>query len=108
MPKIYRLEQVKARTGHRATSTIYALQNNGLFPKAVRIGQRSVGWAAHECDAVIQARIAGCTDAEIKALVLQLHEARKTAMQPLTVAVNTNVTPSTFKPRMVAMEGVAA
>jgi prophage regulatory protein len=91
MPKIYRLDQVKDKTGHRATSTVYALQNNGLFPKAVRIGQRSVGWPAHEVDAVIQARIAGCTDAEIMALVLQLHADRTKPLSAPAVTMQSKV-----------------
>lgn len=83
MPKIYRLDQVKSRSGHRATSTVYGLIKSGLFPKQVRIGQRSVGWASHEIDAVIDARIAGKSDAEIQSLVKQLHANRANAGLPV-------------------------
>lgn len=82
MPKIDRLKQVKEKTGHRATSTIYAHIHDGLFPKAVRIGQRSVGWPSHEVDAVIHARIAGDSDAAIRCLVERLHADRTKALQP--------------------------
>lgn len=83
MSKIYRLDQVKSRSGHRATSTVYGLIKSGLFPKQVRIGQRSVGWASHEIDAVIDARIAGKSDAEIQTLVKQLHANRANAGLPV-------------------------
>ncbi len=82
MPKIDRLKQVKEKTGHRATSTIYAHIQDGLFPKAVRISQRSVGWPSHEVEAVIHARIAGDSDAAIRRLVDRLHEQRKGLAQP--------------------------
>ena len=42
----------------------------------VQIGQRSVGWPSDEVLAINQARIAGKSDADIRALVNQLHAAR--------------------------------
>jgi prophage regulatory protein len=47
--------------------------------KPVRIGRAAVGWPASEVDAINRARIAGKTDEQIRALVQQLHEARKAA-----------------------------
>jgi prophage regulatory protein len=38
-----------------------------------------VGWPSCEVDALIVARIAGKTDAEIRSLVVKLEAARKTA-----------------------------
>ena len=90
MSKIDRLPTVKEKTGNRATATVYAHIHDGLFPKQVRIGQRSVGWPSHEVDAVVNARIAGCTDAEIKELVKQLHADRKGLMQQPTTPTVTD------------------
>jgi prophage regulatory protein len=47
-------------------------------------GARAAGWPQHEISAVIDARIAGASDDEIRALVERLHEARKSAANGLT------------------------
>lgn len=73
---ILRMPAVKAETGHRSHASIYTAIKAGLFPKPVPIGQRSVGWPDTEVKAINQARIAGKTDAEIKALVDKLHADR--------------------------------
>ena len=72
---ILRLPSVKAESGH-ARSTIYLLISRGLWPKAVRLGPRSVGWPASEVAAINEARIAGKTDTDIRALVQKLEAAR--------------------------------
>lgn len=48
----------------------------GLFTKPVKIGRRMSGWPDSEVAALNQARIAGKSDAEIKALVRRLELAR--------------------------------
>ena len=73
---ILRMPAVKAETGHASHSSIYTAINDGLFTKPVKIGQRSVGWPDTEVQAINRARIAGKTDAEIKALVDKLHADR--------------------------------
>ena len=45
----------------------------------MRLGPRSVGWPASEVAAINTARIAGMTDDQIRALVIKLEAARKTA-----------------------------
>ena len=75
---ILRRHQVEARTG-LSRSTIYKFMSEGRFPKPVRIGVRAVGWNSSSVEAVNAARIAGKTDAEIRALVLKLETARKAA-----------------------------
>lgn len=45
----------------------------------VLLGARSVGWPEHEIDAILLARIAGKTDAEIRELVAKLDAARRVA-----------------------------
>ena len=73
---ILRMPAVKAETGHRSHASIYTAIKAGLFTKPVPIGLRSVGWPDAEVKAINQARIAGKTDAEIKALVDKLHADR--------------------------------
>lgn len=73
---ILRMPAVKAETGHRSHASIYTAIKAGLFTKPVPIGQRSVGWPSDEVQEINRARIAGKTDAEIKALVDKLHADR--------------------------------
>lgn len=75
---ILRRKQVEAETGY-SRSTIYLRIAQGLWPKQVSLGARAVGWPAGEVDALNAARIAGKTDAEIRALVLRLEAARNAA-----------------------------
>lgn len=75
---IYRLPTVKAETGY-SRSTIYLRISEGLWPKPISLGGRSVGWPAAEVAALNAARIAGQTDNEIRELVRKLEAARKAA-----------------------------
>lgn len=75
---ILRLPAVKTESG-LSRSTIYLRIKQGLFPKPIRLGERAAGWPAFEVAALNSARIAGRTDEEIRALVLKLEAARKTA-----------------------------
>ncbi|ABB75474.1 transcriptional regulator, AlpA family [Nitrosospira multiformis ATCC 25196] len=79
---ILRLPAVKAESG-ASRSTIYLRIQQGLWPKPVRLGPRSVGWPASEVAAINAARIAGKTDDEIRELVAKLEAARKTAGKAL-------------------------
>ena len=79
---ILRLPAVKAESG-ASRSTIYLRIQQGLWPKPVRLGPRSVGWPASEVAAINIARIAGMTDDEIRNLVVKLEAARKTAANAL-------------------------
>ena len=79
---ILRLPAVKAESG-ASRSTIYLRIQQGLWPKPVRLGPRSVGWPASEVAAINSARIAGMTDDEIRAVVIKLEAARKTAVSAL-------------------------
>ena len=75
---ILRLPAVKAQSG-ASRSTIYLRIQQGLWPKPVKLGPRSVGWPASEVSALNAARISGMADAEIRALVATLETARKSA-----------------------------
>jgi prophage regulatory protein len=76
--RILRRTQVESDTGN-SRSTIYLRISQGLWTKPVRIGARAVGWPEHEVSELNAARISGKTDAQIRALVIRLEEARKTA-----------------------------
>ena len=75
---ILRLPAVLKRRG-RSRSSHYSDIENGLYVKPVQIGLRAVGTPEDEVDALNAARIAGKSDEEIRALVLKLEAARKTA-----------------------------
>ena len=68
---ILRRKQVQAETGY-SRSTIYLRIVQGLWPKPVSLGPRAVGWPAREVAALNEARIAGWSDAKIRALVAEL------------------------------------
>jgi prophage regulatory protein len=73
---LYRRPIVEQATGD-SRSTIYRKISKGLFTKQVSIGGARVAWPANEVQAIINARIAGKSEEEIKALVLELHDQRK-------------------------------
>ena len=73
---ILRMPAVKAETGHRSHASIYNAIKNGTFTTGVAIGQRSKGWPDFEVRAINAARIAGKSEAEIRALVNRLHAQR--------------------------------
>lgn len=75
---LLRLPAVKAQSG-ASRSTIYLRIQQGLWPKPVKLGPRSVGWPESEVSALNAARIAGMLDGEIRALVTRLEIARKSA-----------------------------
>lgn len=76
--KILRLPAVKSESG-LSRSTIYLRISQGLWTKPISLGARAVGWPSSEVAAINAARIAGKTDKEIRALVVKLEAARKSA-----------------------------
>ena len=75
---ILRLPVVLRERG-RSRSAHYLDIQEGLFTHPVSIGARAVGWPSDEVAALNAARIAGKTEAQIRALVSELEAARKTA-----------------------------
>ena len=73
---IYRMPEVEAQTGV-SRSTIYAAIKRGAFVKSIKLGARAVGWPNFEVQALINARIAGKTDTQIKELVCALESGRQ-------------------------------
>jgi prophage regulatory protein len=72
---LHRRPIVEQATGDSRT-TIYRKINAGLFTRPVKIGGDRVAWPANEIEAINKARIAGKSDEEIKALVIELEAAR--------------------------------
>ncbi len=75
---IDRLPTVLRKRG-RSRSAHYLDIQEGLFTHPVSIGSRAVGWPDYEVAVLNAARIAGKSDEEIRALVVQLEAARKSA-----------------------------
>ena len=73
---ILRLPAVLAATGY-SRSTLYLRMTQGLWPKQVQLGARSIGWPAHEVEAMNAIRIAGKSDEDIRNLVINLEAARR-------------------------------
>lgn len=53
--RVLRLKKVQHRTG-LGRSTIYRWMDEGMFPKSVRLGARSVAWIEHEVDEWLMSR----------------------------------------------------
>ncbi len=75
---IHRITTVKSESG-LSRSTIYLRITQGLWTKPVSLGGRAKGWPSGDAAAINAARIACKSDKEIRALVIRLEAARKTA-----------------------------
>jgi prophage regulatory protein len=75
---IWRMPRVSAASGY-SPSTIYLRIQQGLWPRGVSLGPRSVGWPAREVTRMNQARVAGLTDTAIQALVRSIESARSSS-----------------------------
>lgn len=58
-------------------ATLYAQIKQGVFPKPVNIGSRSVGWVVDEVHTVLNARIAGVNNNELVSLVSKMYQERQ-------------------------------
>lgn len=74
---IWRIPSVKTEMGRRSHASVYNDIRDGLCTKPVSLGPRSVGWPDYEITAIINARIAGQTNEQIKELVIRLHAKRQ-------------------------------
>ena len=54
--RILRLDEVETKSGFKRAH-IYNLMRKGLFPKALRLGVRAVGWDSVEIDQWIAERV---------------------------------------------------
>lgn len=76
---ILRLPEIKRLSG-LSRSTIYLRISQGLMTKPISLGGRAVGWPSNEVAAINNARVAGKSDVEIKALVALLTSKRGEAL----------------------------
>ena len=60
----------------KGKSTLYREIVDGFMPPLVHIGPRATALPEHESDAILRARIAGQSDDQIRALVVELVAAR--------------------------------
>ncbi|WP_077340026.1 helix-turn-helix transcriptional regulator [Pseudocolwellia agarivorans] len=74
-PRILRRNKVLEMTGF-SKSTLYNRNHDGSFPPPINLGGRSVGFVQSECEATLQAMIAGLPKEEIQTLVKSLVEKR--------------------------------
>ena len=79
--QLLRIRDVLAATGYRSPTSIYAAVKSGLMTCPVPIGARGTGWPQDEVQAVLQARVAGFGDEQIRALVQSLHAKRLERVQ---------------------------
>ena len=59
--KILRLPDVKIKTG-LSRSTIYLHMSKGIFPKAISLGYRAVGWLEADIEQWLNERICASQD----------------------------------------------
>jgi len=76
---LLRKQAVLAALGESNTQ-LYHKINLGLITKPVKIGPRAAAWPDDEISAITDARIAGKSATEIRAVVDRLHAARKEAL----------------------------
>ena len=72
---LMRTKAARAVTGD-CESAFYAKVAGGLMTKPIKINSRATALPVREVEAINAARIRGASDAEIKALVAQLHADR--------------------------------
>jgi prophage regulatory protein len=60
-------------------SPLHSANAQVLWTRPVSLGARAVGWPASEIAALYAARISGKSESEIRALVIELEAARKSA-----------------------------
>lgn len=77
MQTLFRMPTVMKGTGF-ARPTIYRDIKRGLFPRPVKLGRASA-WPSREVDAIVNARIAGKSEDELRELVATLERQRATA-----------------------------
>ena len=77
----------RTRQGIFISASSYNRIKDGLFPKAVPIGQRVVGWPDNEVKTIVAAQIAGQTPEQIRGLVASLHAQRAERFKALAQAM---------------------
>lgn len=77
-PRTLRMPAPLERTGY-TRSTFYLRIEQGLMVPPFKLGERCAAWPANEIDALATAQAAGKSDAELRALVVELLTERQRA-----------------------------
>lgn len=75
--KILRIYSVQTALGHKSKTSIYLDVRDGMLTQPVQVGKRAVGWPDYEVESICKARVAGWTEDQIRGLVNQLQEKRR-------------------------------
>ncbi len=75
---LIRMAALRKRTGYSHAGA-YQQMKKGLLPSRIRIGEKQVAWIEHEIDAIVKARMRGCSEGDIRSLVVKL-EAERAAL----------------------------
>ena len=78
MTKLWRLPIVLDAVGIKG-ALLYRLISEGRFVRPVKISDRASAWPSTEVQSIIDLKIRGGSDDELKRLVRQLHAARASA-----------------------------
>jgi prophage regulatory protein len=76
-PNYVRPKDACRQLGGMGLSTLYAHMDRGLFVKPVALSRRFVVFPQDEVTAIINARLAGKTDEDVRQLVAELMEKRR-------------------------------
>jgi prophage regulatory protein len=71
-----RIQEIGAQMG-RSRSGLYADVTSGLITTPIKLAVRSVGWPAHEIEAIVRAKVAGFDSDQIRVLVCKLEASRR-------------------------------
>jgi len=78
--RILRLPEVLKLTG-LSRSTLYKRRAEYLIPPAISLGGNSVGWPENEIVHIVNCRISGKTDDEIRKVVFEMLQRRANASE---------------------------
>lgn len=76
-PNYVRPKDACRQLGGMGLSTLYAHVDRGLFVKPVALSRRFVVFPQEEITAILNARLAGKTDEDVRKLVIELMEKRQ-------------------------------
>lgn len=76
-PNYVRPKDACRQLGGMGLSTLYAHVDRGLFVKPVALSRRFVVFPQEEITAILNARLAGKTDEDVRKLVVELMEKRR-------------------------------
>ncbi|MFN3723663.1 MAG: helix-turn-helix transcriptional regulator [Paracoccaceae bacterium] len=76
-PNYVRPKDACRQLGGMGLSTLYAHIDRGMFPKPVALSRRFVVFPQENVTAIINARLAGKTDEDVRQLVSEIMEKRR-------------------------------